>query len=442
MILKAYVLPHPPIILPEVGRGEEKKIKDTSAAFHRAAREIAELEPESIIICSSHSPLLSSAFYAANADEAEGDLRAFGIHSVYEKVNYDQELLKILQEVSSERGISLEATHVEARTLDHGTLLPLTFIHHYYKNFKLLRLGMSLLNPRKHFEFGRAVAEAVRRSKKRTVFIASGDLSHVLKADGPYGYREEGPQLDGELTDIFASGELERLLDLDDDLVEGAQECGLRTFQIMTGVLADSDFDSELYSYQGTFGVGYAVAAFTPKDKSENTNDPYLKLAQDSVESFIRDGTILTVPSDLPDEMMRNRSGVFVTLYKDNNLRGCIGTIEPNKSNIAEEIIHNAVSSAKYDPRFPSVQPSELNQLVYSVDILGEKKEIASVDELDPARYGVIVSSGQRRGLLLPRLEGIDTAEDQIAIALIKAGLDPDKDYKIERFEVHRHERE
>ena len=140
--------------------------------------------------------------------------------------------------------------------------------------------------------------------------------------------------------------------------------------------------------------------------------------------------------------MLKKQSGVFVTLYKDNNLRGCIGTIEASKANIAEEIIHNAVSSAKYDPRFPSVQPSELDQLVYSVDILGEKEEVASVDDLDPDRYGVIVTSGKRRGLLLPRLDGVTTAEDQIAIALIKAGIDPDKEYKIERFQVDRHERE
>ncbi|NLV98982.1 MAG: AmmeMemoRadiSam system protein A [Clostridiaceae bacterium] len=442
MILKAYVLPHPPIILPEVGRGEEKKIKDTAAAFHRAAREIAELEPESIIICSSHSPFLRSAFYAANASSAEGNMRAFGIHSINEKVSYDQELLQLLQDVSYERNILLEATNLEAQTLDHGILLPLIFIHKYYKDFKLLRLGMSLLGPEKHFEFGRAVAEAVRRSNKRTIFIASGDLSHVLKADGPYGYREEGPQLDSELTDIFAGGELDRLFNLDNNLVEGAKECGLRTFQIMAGVLADSDFDSELYSYEATFGVGYAVAAFSPKDKNITTDDPYIKLAQASVEAFILEGKTLTTPSDLPDEMLKKQSGVFVTLYKDNNLRGCIGTIEASKANIAEEIIHNAVSSAKYDPRFPSVQPSELDQLVYSVDILGEKEEVASVDDLDPDRYGVIVTSGKRRGLLLPRLDGVTTAEDQIAIALIKAGIDPDKEYKIERFQVDRHERE
>ncbi len=442
MILKAYVLPHPPIVLPEIGRGEEKKIKDTAAAFHRAAREIAELEPDSIIICSSHSPLLRSAFYAANAGSAEGTMRAFGVDSIHEKVSYDGQLLQILQEVSQERDIALEATSFEAQTLDHGTLLPLIFIHKYYQNFKLLRLGMSLLGPEEHFSFGQAVAEAARRSNKRTVFIASGDLSHVLKADGPYGFREEGPQLDHELTGIFAGGDLGRLLHLDSNLVAGAQECGLRTFQIMAGVLAGSDFDSELYSYEGTFGVGYAVAAFSPKNKAVPAEDPYIKLARTSVETYIREGELLPTPQGLPDEMLQQQSGVFVTLYKDNNLRGCIGTIEPARANIAEEIIHNAVSAAKYDPRFPSVQSSELDRLVYSVDILGEKEEVASADALDPDRYGVIVSSGKRRGLLLPRLEGVSTAEDQLAIALIKAGLDPDKAFKIERFEVQRHERE
>ncbi|MFA6690642.1 MAG: AmmeMemoRadiSam system protein A [Saccharofermentanales bacterium] len=464
MILKAYVLPHPPIILPEVGRGEEEKVAKTSAAYHRAAQEIAALAPESIIICSSHAPLLRSAFYVANAPHAEGDMRAFGINSVREEVEYDQKLVERLKIVSSERNIPLEYTHVEARVLDHGTLLPLAFIHQYYRDFKLLRLGISLLKPKAHYDFGRAVAEAVNRSNKRTVFIASGDLSHVLKADGPYGYRAEGPRLDQKLTDIFASGELERLLELDPDLVEGAQECGLRTFQVMAGALSETDFDSELYSYEGTFGVGYAIAAFTPQQELEEaekreeqedrgkkrgagkadkgTNNPYLKLAQDSVEFFVREGETMPTPNDLPRELVEQRSGAFVTLHKDGNLRGCIGTIEACRENVAEEIIHNAVSAAKYDPRFPSVQPSELDKLEYSVDILGEKETVDSRDELDPERYGVIVSSGQRRGLLLPRLEGIDTVEDQLAIALIKAGINPDKDYKIERFEVKRHERQ
>lgn len=451
MILKAYVLPHPPIILPEVGRGEEEKVAKTSAAYHRAAQEIAALEPESIIICSSHAPLLRSAFYVANAPQATGDMRAFGISSVHEEVEYDQKLVERLKLVSSERNIPLEYTHVEARVLDHGTLLPLAFIHQYYRDFKLLRLGISLLKPKAHYDFGRAVAEAVNRSNKRTVFIASGDLSHVLKVDGPYGYRAEGPRLDQKLTDIFASGELDRLLELDPDLVEGAQECGLRTFQVMAGALSETDFDSELYSYEGTFGVGYAIAAFTPREDNEKKDtektdkqdrNPYLKLAQDSVEFFVREGKTMPTPSDLPRELVEQRSGAFVTLHKDGNLRGCIGTIEACRENVAEEIIHNAVSAAKYDPRFPSVQPSELGKLEYSVDILGEKEEVVSRDELDPERYGVIVSSGQRCGLLLPRLEGVDTVEDQLAIALIKAGINPDKDYKIERFEVQRHERQ
>ncbi|MBQ2641562.1 MAG: AMMECR1 domain-containing protein, partial [Lachnospiraceae bacterium] len=121
--------------------------------------------------------------------------------------------------------------------------------------------------------------------------------------------------------------------------------------------------------------------------------------------------------------------------------RGCIGTISPTCSCIAEEIARNAVSASTQDPRFPAIRPEELDDLEISVDVLGETEHISSLDELDVKRYGVIVTKGIRRGLLLPNLDGVDTVEDQIDIALRKAGLAPDTEgYELERFEVVRHE--
>ena len=123
----------------------------------------------------------------------------------------------------------------------------------------------------------------------------------------------------------------------------------------------------------------------------------------------------------------------------DGSLRGCIGTISPTTSSIADEIIRNAISAGTEDPRFPPVTEDELSRLEYSVDVLGKAEKIESMDELDPLRYGVIVSKGHRRGLLLPNLEGVETAEKQISIALRKAGISPNEDYQLERFEVVRH---
>jgi len=148
---------------------------------------------------------------------------------------------------------------------------------------------------------------------------------------------------------------------------------------------------------------------------------------------------ILKASGTLPSEMLENRAGVFVTIKLNDRLRGCIGTIEPARKNIAEEIIYNAISAGTRDPRFPPIEKNELNKLSYSVDILKEPEPIKSINELDTAKYGVIVRKDMRSGLLLPDLEGIDTSEEQVSIALQKAGISPQEKYSIERFEVIRH---
>jgi len=144
-------------------------------------------------------------------------------------------------------------------------------------------------------------------------------------------------------------------------------------------------------------------------------------------------------PDNLSPDLINKRAGVFVSLKLDGSLRGCIGTISPTTPSLADEIIRNAISAGTEDPRFPPVTEEELSRIEYSVDVLGKAEKIDSHDELDPVRYGVIVTKGHRRGLLLPNLEGIDTVEEQVSIALRKAGISPHEDYRLERFEVVRH---
>ncbi|MFY9133731.1 MAG: AmmeMemoRadiSam system protein A, partial [Bacillota bacterium] len=132
--------------------------------------------------------------------------------------------------------------------------------------------------------------------------------------------------------------------------------------------------------------------------------------------------------------------GVFCTLHKRGQLRGCIGTTEPTRRNIAEEIIFNAIAAAVRDPRFEPVAPHELDDIVYSVDVLSPPEPVSGPEELDPQRYGVIVRNGGRVGLLLPNLEGINTVEEQISIARRKAGIGLNAPVELERFEVTRYE--
>lgn len=161
------------------------------------------------------------------------------------------------------------------------------------------------------------------------------------------------------------------------------------------------------------------------------------RLAKAAVESYISRGKLLK-PEELTTEM-KERAGVFVSIKKHGQLRGCIGTFEPTRANVAEEIIHNAISSATGDPRFSPVRASELPDLDYSVDILTRPEPVSSQAQLDPKKYGIIVEHGFRRGLLLPDLEGVDTVDEQIRICRLKAGISQDEPVKLYRFEVRRY---
>lgn len=166
--------------------------------------------------------------------------------------------------------------------------------------------------------------------------------------------------------------------------------------------------------------------------------DPYVRLAKQTLEEYIQNGTTPSIEG-VDKELLENKAGAFVSLKKDGDLRGCIGTIGPTTSCIAEEIVQNAVSAGTKDPRFTPVRPDELEDLHYSVDILMEPEPVTSVDQLDVKKYGVIVRNGGRQGLLLPDLEGVDTPNMQLNIAMQKAGITPGEPILVDRFEVIRH---
>jgi len=164
---------------------------------------------------------------------------------------------------------------------------------------------------------------------------------------------------------------------------------------------------------------------------------PLVRLAKRSVESYVRRGKVVQVKRLTPE--MKPKAGVFVSIHKGGELRGCIGTIEAQRDNVAEEIITNAISSAIRDPRFYPITADELGELEYSVDVLSRPEPVKSRKQLNARRYGVIVERGGRRGLLLPDLEGVDSADYQIDICRQKAGIAPDEPVKLYRFEVERY---
>jgi AmmeMemoRadiSam system protein A len=467
IIVSAYIMPHPPIVVPEVGKGEESAALKTCDAFRRAAAEIGREKPTTIIVTSPHGPMFQDFIHISVTESLKGDLSKFRASSVM--LEYENNIGLVNSIVKKANAADIPCGGLDERTykkyglkrdLDHGAMVPLYFIDKEYKDFKLVHISIAGLPYRELYRFGMCIEEAVREadSSELIVFLASGDLSHRLLEEGSYGFHENGPSFDKLLVESVRENKPENLLTLEEDFCESAGECGLRSFIIMYGALDRAAIKSEVYSYEGPWGVGYSIARLEPTgEKTESllekldkisaektgeirkSEDPYVALARFTLETYIRTGKSPQVPDGLPEELLKNRAGVFVSIKKEGRLRGCIGTISPVRGSIAEEIINNAVSSGVHDPRFDQVKENELPSLVYSVDVLKEAEPISSIEELDVVKYGVIVRHGKRSGLLLPNLEGVDTPKEQVSIALQKAGIRPDEPYKMERFEVVRH---
>lgn len=439
-ILGAYLLPHPPIILEEIGMGEEKKAQSTVNGMKIVSKDIKEKSPSTIIIITPHGPLFRDAISISVEENLRGDFARFGHEEISFKFENNLELTNKIIHSSLRDKISI--VEVDKKTskqyniensLDHGALVPLYYVDKEYKDFKLIHITYGLLTPEKLFEFGSIIEKSIKESDDDVVIIASGDLSHKLSNEGPYNYSPEGKVFDEKIVNIIKEGKLGALKSFDLDLAEKAGECGLRSLMIMAGAIEKYRIEPEVLSYEGPFGVGYSTARIEVWD--DEYESEYVKLARKSLEYYIKNEEFLPTP----DKILEMKKGVFVTLKKNNMLRGCIGTINPTTESVEIEIMKNAVSAGTQDPRFKSVKENELNELVYSVDVLGDPEPISSLQELDLDRYGVIVSSGGRRGILLPNLEGINSVEEQVSTALNKANISPDEKYEMERFEVKRY---
>lgn len=459
-MLGAILTPHPPVLLPEVGRGREREIAATDCAMRAAAEQVARWKPNVLIVASPHTILYGDYFHIAPGKAAAGDMSAFGAPQVRIQVAYDDLLRDEIVRRAQQADLKAGTLGQRDSELDHGVLIPLYFLRKAGVTCPIVRIGLSGFSPLAHYRLGQCVAEAVGTLNRRAVFVASGDLSHKLKADGPYGFAPEGPKFDEAVTQAMASGDFLQFLTMNPALCERAAECGLRSFQMMAGALDGLAVAPQLLSHEGPFGVGYAVALFpvTGRDdsrcfasacaqaqrdqleKRRAGEDAWVRLARLSLETYVRTGSRLErLPDGLPDELTRCAAGAFVSLHIGGRLRGCIGTIAPTRASVAQEIVQNAVSAGTQDPRFPPVHPEELDELEYSVDVLGEPEPVNSLDQLNPKRYGVIVSCGTRRGLLLPALDGVDTVAQQVDIARQKGGIRAEEPYQIERFEVVRH---
>ena len=341
------------------------------------------------------------------------------------EVEIDSELAKQILATSS----CLEGDS-EAHQYEHSIEVQIPFLQYFKKDFRLVPIMLSYSTGATYKEIGKELAKAIKDLNRQVVIIASSDMTHYE------------PQESAQWKDTQA---IEAMLDLDEDellrrvdelrismcgyapavsLISAAKELGAKRAELVR-YQTSGDITGDYISV-----VGYAGVIL--KGMS-----PLASLAKRTVETFVKESKI-PEPEELTPEM-KQKAGVFVSIHKFGQLRGCIGTFEPTKDNVAQETIINAISSATRDPRFSPVAPDELKDLAYNVDVLTTPEPIDSKDQLDPKKYGVIVESGVRKGLLLPDLEGVDSVDYQIEICRHKAGISPDEPIKLYRFEVKRY---
>lgn len=453
------VAPHPPIMVDAVGGSEARATADSAAAMRKLADLLARFSPDTVVIVSPHAPTFADAFTVTTAERLHGDLAQFRAASVTHDVAGDTALARAIVQESTALKLPVvareEVLHGRAEGLDHGVLVPMSFLDPD-NAYPLVVASFSGLPPADHAAFGRAIRRAADRLGRRIAFVASGDLSHRLTPQAPAGYSPHAHSFDEELVRHLSHGDFHAAANMDEREREEAGECGWRSFLILGGFLEGTDAQPRVLNYEGPWGVGYLTAAYAPSQeleglasftplkgakagsKGEDASE-IVRLARATIEQYVRHHTV-PEPGPLTDSALPERAGTFVSLHSGGMLRGCIGTIAPTQPTLADEVVHNAIQAATADPRFPAVAEHELDDLEVKVDVLHPAEMVGSMEDLDPKCYGVITTCGWKRGLLLPDLEGVDTCEQQVAIAMSKAGIQDGETISLERFKVDRYE--
>ncbi|MDD2585951.1 MAG: AmmeMemoRadiSam system protein A [Syntrophomonadaceae bacterium] len=463
MITYAALSPHPPIIVPYIGGERLKDCEQTVKGIKQMARELLATSPDTIVFLTPHGNVFADCISYLSDPVLEGDFSNFGSRVEGTSMSNDIALLAEIEKQARRSALNFigldRATAREHHLnphLDHGILVPLHYLQEAgMGSIDIAAISIGYLSILELYTLGRLISGAAEQLGKKVAIVASGDMSHRLKDEGPYDYHPDGPRFDATVKELIAAGDAVSILNIPEDLRDNAGECGYRSIVIMLGALDGKAFKATVFSYEGPFGVGYLIAGFIPGKKNDSLLEKLqqikksemeqnrreeslpVKWARRILEDYVKTGKLPELPLEMA-ELKEQKAGAFVSLKKNGQLRGCIGTIMPAYGDLSEEIAGNAVSAGTRDPRFAPVTENELNELVYSVDIMGEP-EPCTLEDLDPCKYGVIVSRGNRRGLLLPDLEGVDTVDEQISIALQKAGISPGEKYSLERFEVTRY---
>ena len=255
------ITPHPPLLIPAIGKEAIKKIQKTKDSIEKLEEDLYLSHPEIIMIISPHSHHFQDAFSLNLSQKFESDLKEFGDLTTKLAFKGETQLPYEIRTHSHKHG-GPRLSIINEPMLDHGTVVPLYYLTKHLPNAKILPVSFSDLDAKSHLEFGYFLKEQIMRSNKRIAVIASGDLSHSLSSDAPAGFHKNGAIFDNRIQEYFISHNTTGLVTMEKEIINDAAECGFRCFLIMMGILRDVNYRYESYSYEAPFGVGYLTMRY------------------------------------------------------------------------------------------------------------------------------------------------------------------------------------
>ena len=438
-VIIAALMPHAPVLVPEVGGKRGIRAAASVGAMTEAARRIVKAKPETVVLVSPHTPHRRGAFAIWAGERISGSLAQFGAPAAAVDLPVDKSLGTAIAEEAGSRGLNIWWLH--DAELDHGAVVPLWHLADAGWRGPTVLIGLNYPGEPGLAELGEAIAGAARRADRRIAVVASGDMSHRLQPGAPAGFHPRAYEFDHAFIECLRAGDYRQLLKFDSALQNLAAEDAVDSTLVAASAVNWNATGHEVLSYEGPFGVGYGVAilgasAGDRKSDVTETGQSLSQVARHSLEAAFR-GEV-EKPAMPAAGVPGERHGVFVTVRgPGRELRGCVGTLTPRFANTVEETWHVARDAAFHDGRFAPVGAHELEQLRIEVSVLSPLEEVTSTAELDPQRYGVVLATADgRRGVLLPDIKEIKTIEQQLSLARSKGGIDKLEPVRIQRFTV------
>lgn len=440
-------MPHPLMLIPEIGKGESLKLYQVSLACHQIAQELKDLSVKTIIILVA-APKDKPYFGLYGGDRFNGNFNDFASESMEIHGKLNEDFIQKLQELAMRDGLPVLIKATEECQLDEKVLIPLSFIQKYVEDYQLVPMTCPVFDDRTLYLFGMHLQEVAHLSQEPVAVLISSNLSQGPSATHAVSF-------DQTFLNLMTSKQPLSLFDLSEEIEFQQNEDVVSLMKILLGTLDGKRIGGELYAYQNPFGVGYGVLSLTalgPGTKAYKYigrsgevkggellrgNNPYVSLARKCMEDYMSGMKTLLSKAAIPEMMIIHRHGVFVSFYKEGTLLGRFGDVQPCTDCVATEIMHHTLSFIR--TLETSMTEGELSQLKVTID-LALNPQVVTAEDLNPTFYGIKVSKGDHQGVILPKDGAYQSSRDQLLLACGQAGIPFSEQMTIERFEVIHYE--